>query len=69
MTTAEYVEDESAWFDNTPPPRTLSETSFPPIQSQDNDSTLMVMGNYMDFLLTVFGEMEREERKSTNRWG
>lgn len=46
--------------------RISSTTSVPPMQSQEDDSSIMSIGKYMDRLLKVSADVEQEERNYTN---
>lgn len=56
MATAAHQNDYSTLFDVTTP-RIPSTTSVPPMQSQDDDLSIMTMVKYVDHLLTMFGDV------------
>lgn len=67
IATAANVEDANADFDDATS-RIPSKTSVPPMQSQEDEYSIMTMEKYIDRLLTVFGDVEQEESKCTNLW-
>lgn len=67
MATKANVENANLELNNATKP-IPSTTSMPQIQSHADDYSIMAMGKDMYRLLTVFGEVEQEERKCTSLW-
>lgn len=67
MSIVVYVDDENAELHDATP-RIPFKSCVPPVQSQDDESSIMAMGKDMDRLLAIFWDVGQKGRKCTNHW-